>query len=201
MIFVVGLKQVFLKQTRALIEFCWPSFGYKNIWSNQVSMKYILGFTSVCYRTLQAQDMVFTKFPGCDQRIPWPNLYIYMYIYFIYANKIRQRIISNLGGNHRHQYGKSPPWSFGKFRCQSQGDQAAKLNQQDLDFGGAHGMGCQAPKGWFRRNPAIKPVHMVNIPMICWCFFTSQVVVWDFFHQQSLTFIWNLFLDFSGIHP
>ena len=33
------------------------------------------------------------------------------------------------------------------------------------------------------RNPA--PVDMVNIPLFT-RFFTSHVVVWDFFHQQNL---------------
>ena len=34
---------------------------------------------------------------------------------------------------------------------------------------------------WWFRNPA--PVDIVNIPLF-WGFHTSQVVVWDFFHQQ-----------------
>ena len=39
------------------------------------------------------------------------------------------------------------------------------------------------------RTPA--PVDMVNIPLFTW-FYTSQVVVWDFSHQQYIPLEWAL---------
>ena len=48
------------------------------------------------------------------------------------------------------------------------------------------------------RNSA--PVDMVNIPLFTW-FYTSQVVVWDFFHQQDYhiecRLVWHLKVDMS----